>query len=685
MRPRRGRALATAALTAAAVVLTGGEAGAQADATAPAVNVATLSPSPATGHNGWYRTSPVTLNMTATDDIGVVKFQYAFSAAGPFTDVPVATPSVSASASVDITQEGLGNNAVRYRAVDAAGNTSTTRQISIRIDTRPPNVTWPAIVDGHVGHATRLIPTRADQAPGSGGVAVLNMLLDGEEVFPLPISTTDLSLGAHAITVVAGDAAGTAAKHTQTFIVTTSYADVRTILSAYETAGRVSADTAGALRAALDAAEAAGGKKAKPHLNEFVSITNEQVAGKDARATLAGDARYLIDAATGDLPPETPTGTSSEPAQGPVIFRDPVLSPLPDDPDAEFDVLVYSETTGFRHDHIPHTIAAIQELGARHGFNVDVYDPLLPSVTLPTSPFTSLAALQKYETIVFESTVGHNPGPLDPVTERPVFEDYMRQGGGYVGIHGAADSARGLPQFQWPWYGNLVGGWFTNHPSGQNGFGHCGSCIHAEVITEDAEHPATAHLAPRWTIVDELYNFDRHVRGDVHTLLSLDEDSYQRSLNAGNAANNPLVLMGGDHPISWCQNWDGGKAFSHILGHARWLYYDESFMQIILGGILTTADQAAANCSSYRETALFIGGAAGDGALAADAATEAADQLAVAKAHYLAKRYTDTLAPLNAIAELAASEAAGTAEARAELAPQARALREWMQQVNRPA
>ena len=232
MRPRRGRALATATLAAAAVVMTGGEARAQADATAPTLNVATLSPSPATGHNGWYRTSPVTLNMTATDDVGVVKFQYAFSAAGPFTDVPVATPSTSASASVDITQEGLGNNAVRYRAVDATGNMSATRQISIRIDTRPPTVTWPAIVDGHVGHATRLIPTRADPAPGSGGVAVLNMFLDGEEVFPLPISTTDLSLGAHTIAVVAGDAAGTAAKHTQTFIVTTSYANGRAILTA---------------------------------------------------------------------------------------------------------------------------------------------------------------------------------------------------------------------------------------------------------------------------------------------------------------------------------------------------------------------------------------------------------------------------------------------------------------------
>ena len=58
------------------------------------------------------------------------------------------------------------------------------------------------------------------------------------------------------------------------------------------------------------------------------------------------------------------------------------------DADAEFDVRGYSETTGFRHDHIPHTIASIQQLGARHGFNVDVYDPLLPSVSLATAWYT---------------------------------------------------------------------------------------------------------------------------------------------------------------------------------------------------------------------------------------------------------------------------------------------------------
>jgi hypothetical protein len=141
--------------------------------------------------------------------------------------------------------------------------------------------------------------------------------------------------------------------------------------------------------------------------------------------------------------------------------------------------------------------------------------------------------------------------------------------------------------------------------------------------------------------------------------------------------------MGGDHPIAWCQNWDGGKAFSNILGHARWLYYDESFMKIILGGIETTADRGEANCSSYRETALLISAGAADGSLAAGAAASAAALLDDAKAAYLGKRYTDAIPALNAIADLAQQESTGESATRAELVRQARALREWMQQLNR--
>src|SRR5271168_5082720 len=39
--------------------------------------------------------------------------------------------------------------------------------------------------------------------------------------------------------------------------------------------------------------------------------------------------------------------------------------------DPRFNVLVFSKTTGFRHDSIPQGITAIEALGAEHGFAVD--------------------------------------------------------------------------------------------------------------------------------------------------------------------------------------------------------------------------------------------------------------------------------------------------------------------------
>ncbi len=200
------------------------------------------------------------------------------------------------------------------------------------------------------------------------------------------------------------------------------------------------------------------------------------------------------------------------------------------------------------------------------------------------------------------------------------------------------------------------------------------------MVTEDNTHPATAHLPDRWMTVDELYNFDRNMRADVHTLLSLNEDSYQRSLNSGNAATNPLRLMNGDHPIAWCQNWGGGKAFSNILGHFRTQYYDDSFIWIILGGIETTADRTGANCSSYRETSLLIEADRAAGLLTAAAADAALD---IARDSYLATNYTTAIPALNSIVDLANDKASGDAAARSELARQARALREWMQNLNR--
>ena len=161
------------------------------------------------------------------------------------------------------------------------------------------------------------------------------------------------------------------------------------------------------------------------------------------------------------------------------------LSTMPTQVDPAYDVLVFSKTAGFRHDSIPAGIQAIRELGAANGFGV--------TATEDASVFTA-TELAKYKAVVFLSTTGD---VLD-ATQQAAFESYVNGGGGYLGIHAAADT-----EYDWPWYGQLVGAWFKSHPAIQA----------ANFVTEDNTHPATAHLPAVWNRTDELYNYRTNPRG----------------------------------------------------------------------------------------------------------------------------------------------------------------------------
>ena len=140
---RRSLTLAVAAFLTAAALSPATPSWAQ-ETTPPTINVATLSPSAPTGQNNWY-TGPVTLNVSATDDAGIAKFQYSLNGGAAYTDVPVEGAPTLAAASAVITQEG--NTSVRYRAVDTSGNVAAFRSISVRIDTRAPAASYPFFAD----------------------------------------------------------------------------------------------------------------------------------------------------------------------------------------------------------------------------------------------------------------------------------------------------------------------------------------------------------------------------------------------------------------------------------------------------------------------------------------------------------------------------------------------------------
>ncbi|MGP4050696.1 ThuA domain-containing protein [Streptomyces sp. 2A115] len=207
-------------------------------------------------------------------------------------------------------------------------------------------------------------------------------------------------------------------------------------------------------------------------------------------------------------------------------------------------VLVYTRTTAYRHESIPAGIAAVRSLGAAHGFTVHATE----------DPASFEAPLDPYAAVVFLSTSGDVLTPAG----REHLAAYVEAGGGFVGIHAAA-----CTEYDWPYYGELLGARFARHPDYQPG----------KLVVEDHDHPATRHLPVAWEFTDEWYDFQANPRAAVRVLASADESSY----DGGG--------MGNDHPLVWCREQGAGRVFYTALGHASEAYEDPDFRQHLLGGI----------------------------------------------------------------------------------------------------
>jgi type 1 glutamine amidotransferase len=211
-------------------------------------------------------------------------------------------------------------------------------------------------------------------------------------------------------------------------------------------------------------------------------------------------------------------------------------------------VLVFTKTAGFRHASIGPAVQALQRLGSANAFVVDA--------TEDAAAFSD-ANLARYDAVVFALTTGD---VLDD-RQQAAFERYIRSGGGFVGIHSAADTEHG-----WPWYIGLVGAEFRSHPAIQS----------ATISVSNARHPSTIRLPRSWRREDEWYNFVANPRRSVDVLCVLEESTYAPGDDA----------MGTDHPIAWSHTYDGGRAWYTGGGHTEAAYAESSFLQHVLGGIL---------------------------------------------------------------------------------------------------
>ena len=239
-----------------------------------------------------------------------------------------------------------------------------------------------------------------------------------------------------------------------------------------------------------------------------------------------------------------------------IFFTSSFSQPAPTSP--SFSALVFSKTAGFRHASIPAGLTQLRSLAAQEGFTLDATE---------NASFFTDSTLAKYQVVIFLNTTGD----ILNSTQQEAFERYIRSGRGFVGIHSAADT-----EYDWPFYGDLVGAYFESHPAVQSG----------TVTVADKVHPSTSHLPNRWSRSDEWYNYNMNPRGNVHILATVEESTYQ----GGN--------MGHDHPIAWCHTYEGGRSWYTGLGHTAATFEEPLFQDHILQGIRYAAGVIDGDCSA---------------------------------------------------------------------------------------
>ena len=210
----------------------------------------------------------------------------------------------------------------------------------------------------------------------------------------------------------------------------------------------------------------------------------------------------------------------------------------------EEKVLVFAKTNGYHHESIADGLVAIQKLGKENHFAVDT--------TTDSLKFSDIN-LQQYKVIVFLSTTGKVLGTAQETAP----QNFIHNGGGFVGIHAATDC-----EYNWPWYGKLVGAYFKNHPKQQN----------AKLLVVKKNHISTKHLPDVWERWDEWYNY-KDLNPNVTVLIKIDETSYTGGENNGN------------HSMAWYHEYEGGKAFYTEMGHTKESFAEPLYLQHVLGGI----------------------------------------------------------------------------------------------------
>lgn len=224
----------------------------------------------------------------------------------------------------------------------------------------------------------------------------------------------------------------------------------------------------------------------------------------------------------------------------------------------QFKALLVTTTRGWHHESIHAGVLAIQQLGVKHHFQVDLLED--------HNGFNE-KTLANYQAVIFLNTTGD----IFNEQEQKTMEAFIQSGKGFMGIHSASDT-----EYDWAWYTKLVGRMFKIHPTIQS----------ARLNVLDTSFPGLEGFLNRKQWTDEWYEFGPDKVEGLKTVLSIDENSYNPKVQWGDNIGNG---MGSFHPIAWYHYYDGGRSFYTNLGHMPSDFSDRTYLSHIAAGIIWAA------------------------------------------------------------------------------------------------
>ena len=231
----------------------------------------------------------------------------------------------------------------------------------------------------------------------------------------------------------------------------------------------------------------------------------------------------------------------------------------------QFEVLVYTTPDRWHDPTVPVAMQEFTRMALKHHVKL-TWAQRSGSGTLQ-NPFTD-EALQRFKVVVFLHSRGADLTP----EQMEAFKRFIRSGGGFVGIHASSANRN-----QEEWFQKLVGRTLSDHPEEQM----------AVINVTDRNFPATFGLPDKWVWTDEWYSYGDALTGNLKTVLTVDESSYDPDRTWGNP--DRRTAMGAFHPVAWYQEYDGGRSFYTTLGHIPAAYTDPVFLDHIWGGIYWAA------------------------------------------------------------------------------------------------